>query len=266
MLQDDMFVGGQFAWFTGIVEDVNDPEQMNRVKVRCLGWYGEKVDVPTADLPWATVLLPNTSASKSGVGSTHELMVDSWVVGFFRDGNSAQDPIVIGSISSTTEGVKDIPERAQGDNYPNNKVHVTEANHIVEYDNTPGSERIEITHKDNHTVRMIEEEVRIRHKDNHTFTMNVEEIELRHKSGTIINIAEDGTVLIDAVNDVVNIDGNTTITGTLFVSETTHSVGDISTDAGNAPTLATHVHKSISQDTGAGTNSGKKKDTTVADA
>ena len=98
MLQDDMFVGGQFAWFTGIVEDVNDPEQMNRVKVRCLGWYGEKVDVPTADLPWATVLLPNTSASKSGVGSTHELMVDSWVVGFFRDGNSAQDPIVIGSI------------------------------------------------------------------------------------------------------------------------------------------------------------------------
>ena len=41
---------------------------------------------------------------------------------------------------------------------------------------------------------MIEEEVRIRHKDNHTFTMNVEEIELRHKSGTIINIAEDGTI------------------------------------------------------------------------
>ena len=38
-LQDDMFVGGQFAWFTGIVEDINDSEYLNRVKVRCLGYH-----------------------------------------------------------------------------------------------------------------------------------------------------------------------------------------------------------------------------------
>ena len=35
---------------------------------------------------------------------------------------------------------------------------------------------------------------------------------------------------------------DTKIDGTLNVTKTTHSVGDVSTDAGNAPTLATHTH------------------------
>ena len=63
----------------------------------------------------------------------------------------------------------------------------------------------------------------------------------------------------------MNIVGNTSITGTLNVSSTTHSVGDVSTDAGNAPTLATHKHKTTSMDTGSGSNSGKKNDSSVAD-
>ena len=32
--QDDQFVGGQFDWFIGVVEDTNDPKKLNRVKVR----------------------------------------------------------------------------------------------------------------------------------------------------------------------------------------------------------------------------------------
>ncbi len=43
------------------------------------------------------------------------------------------------------------------------------------------------------------------------------------------------------------------------VKGSTHSVGDVSTDAGNAPTLATHKHKEIP-------GSGDPADTTVADA
>ena len=43
---------------------------------------------------------------------------------------------------------------------------------------------------------------------------------------------------------------NLTVDGTVHVTKTTHSVGDISTDAGNAPTLATHKHKTTSMDTG----------------
>ncbi len=97
-----MFVGGQFAWFTGVVEDRFDPLEMNRVRVRCFGYHSENLaDVKTKDLPWATVMMPTTSSGTSGIGDTpHGLMEGSWVVGFFRDGPSAQDPIILGSIAS----------------------------------------------------------------------------------------------------------------------------------------------------------------------
>lgn len=237
MLHDDMFVGGQFTWFIGEIKDINDPLKNNRVKVLPFGYYDIKVE--TRHLPWATVMMPNTSASYKGNGSNHELVVGSWVVGFFRDGNSAQDPIIMGSFASKTDGVNDLPTETTA-NYPDNKVHKTEAGHVIEYDNTAGSERIEITHKDNHTLKMTGPEV-----------------EIRHKSGTVINIAENGTISIDASNDIVNIDGNTTITGTLHVTgaqtnDSTIVASGTITDSG--ATLASHTHTD-SSGLGAGTTS-----------
>ena len=101
-MRNDMFIDGTFAWFTGVVEDRFDPEEMNRCRVRCFGFHTEdKIILPTEDLPWATVMMPTTSSGTSGVGdSPHGLMEGSWVVGFFRDGPSAQDPIIMGSIAS----------------------------------------------------------------------------------------------------------------------------------------------------------------------
>lgn len=89
-------------WFTGVVEDVNDPMQMGRVRVRCFNYHsGDTNDIPTEDLPWATCILPVTSAGSSGVGvSSTGLVPGSWVMGFFRDGTELQDPVVIGSIAS----------------------------------------------------------------------------------------------------------------------------------------------------------------------
>ena len=47
-----------FTWFQGVVEDHNDPEQIGRVKVRCLGIHTEdKETLPTDDLPWAMVMM-----------------------------------------------------------------------------------------------------------------------------------------------------------------------------------------------------------------
>ena len=99
---DDQFMHGSFCWFIGVVEDRNDPKEMNRVRVRCYGYHSQdKSSIKTEDLPWATVMMPVTGASTSGIGSTpHALMQGSWVVGFFRDGPSAQDPIIMGSIGA----------------------------------------------------------------------------------------------------------------------------------------------------------------------
>jgi len=93
---------GDFVWFMGVVEDRLDPEEMNRVRVRCFGFHTESTSLlATEDLPWATVMLPTTSSGMSGLQSSpHGLVEGSWVMGFFRDGNDCQDPVILGSISS----------------------------------------------------------------------------------------------------------------------------------------------------------------------
>ena len=99
--------GGGFAWFTGVIEDINDPMEMGRYRVRCFGYHNDDKSkdkgIPTEDLPWAMTMLPVTSASMSGVGqSATGLLQGTWVIGFFRDSINAQDPVIMGSIPSIT--------------------------------------------------------------------------------------------------------------------------------------------------------------------
>jgi hypothetical protein len=93
------------TWFTAVVEDVSDPTNSGRVRVRCLGFHNDdKAELPTEDLPWATCLLPVTSASTSGVGtSATGLVPGSWVFGFFRDGAEMQDPVILSSLASSSD-------------------------------------------------------------------------------------------------------------------------------------------------------------------
>ena len=98
-----------FVWFVGVVEDRNDPKKVGRVRVRCLGYHTkDKVKLPTDDLPWAHVMNPITSATVSGVGQTPLGVVEgTWVVGFFTDGETAQQPMIIGTLPGviTTDGL-----------------------------------------------------------------------------------------------------------------------------------------------------------------
>lgn len=106
-------------WFTGVVEDVNDPMQLGRVRVRAFGYHtASMTDIPTEDLPWSTCIMPVTSASVSGIGqSATGLLPGSWVMGFFRDGKELQDAVVVGSIPSNSLGVNG--ERNNGFSDPN---------------------------------------------------------------------------------------------------------------------------------------------------
>ena len=89
-----------FVWFTGVVEDRNDPSKLGRVRVRCLGYHTESLeDLPTADLPWAHVMHPTTDPSMQGLGNTPSFLVEgSWVIGFFLDAVEKQQPLIIGSL------------------------------------------------------------------------------------------------------------------------------------------------------------------------
>ena len=87
-------------WFTGVVEDREDPLEMGRVRVRIFGLHtDDTTKIGIEDLPWANVMMPVNSASISGIGITPTGLVEgSWVVGFFADGENAQDPVIMGSL------------------------------------------------------------------------------------------------------------------------------------------------------------------------
>lgn len=144
--QSDQYKNGTFTWFIGEVKDIDDPKNLNRVKVMAYGYYdGVEKD---SQLPWATVMMPVTSASIKGNGGNHHLEKGSWVVGFFRDGPSAQDPVIMGSIATQTDGVQDIPSGSS----TTNKVHHTKAGHKIEFENKEGDEKITVQHANGATI------------------------------------------------------------------------------------------------------------------
>ena len=67
-----------FIWWTGAVEDRQDPLKLGRCRVRCLGWHSpNKMELPTKLLPWAVPSVPinlsNVYAPKEGdkIGRAH---------------------------------------------------------------------------------------------------------------------------------------------------------------------------------------------------
>ena len=100
------FIGKEgFVWWQGVVEDRQDPLKLGRCRVRIAGWHtSSKVDIPITDLPWAYPVQPITSASMGGIGTTPLGPVEgTWVVGFFRDGHNAQEPVIFGTIGGFPE-------------------------------------------------------------------------------------------------------------------------------------------------------------------
>ena len=89
---EEKFAGKDgFIWWTGVVESRQDPLKLGRCKVRCVGWDSDnKMQAPTDSLPWAMPILPvnnpNPYAVKEG----------DMVVGFFMDGENAQERVVFG--------------------------------------------------------------------------------------------------------------------------------------------------------------------------
>ena len=112
------FMGADgFVWFTGVVEDRNDPASLGRVRVRCLGFHTDDLnDIPTKDLPWAHVMHSVSNPSMQGLGHTPSFLVEgTWGVGFFLDAIEKQQPMIIGSLPGIP---KNKPNYKKGFNDP----------------------------------------------------------------------------------------------------------------------------------------------------
>jgi hypothetical protein len=103
--KDDLLNASTFNWFHGVVENVYDPKELGRIQVRAIGYHTEdKKAIPTFKLPWAHVSQSVAGAAFSTFGSSTTGIVNGmWVVGYFRDGQNAQDPLIIGVIPGTVQ-------------------------------------------------------------------------------------------------------------------------------------------------------------------
>ena len=69
-----------------------------RCKVRIIGYHPfSGTELPEEDLPWAQIMLdPVTGSGQGGMGDTAALVGGETCVGFFLDGDEAQQPVIIG--------------------------------------------------------------------------------------------------------------------------------------------------------------------------
>jgi len=112
-MNENYFMGlDGFVWFTGVVENRNDPAKLGRVQVRCLGYHTQDLnDIPSKDLPWAHVMHPVTDPALQGMGNSPSFLLEgTWVVGFFRDANEKQQPLIIGSLPGIPGSTADMTE------------------------------------------------------------------------------------------------------------------------------------------------------------
>lgn len=91
----------QPLFFIGVVENRDDPRLEGRVQVRAFGVHGSNRDVPTEDLPWATLII-----------GSHDVNfvpppLNAWVFGLFIDGRDAQQPMILGLIPTQATDLVD---------------------------------------------------------------------------------------------------------------------------------------------------------------
>ena len=72
----------------------------NRVKVRIIGYHPfdpQGIELPDEDLPWADVMIPTHSGSGAqSLGESMILAGGETCIGFFLDGDDAQQPVIMG--------------------------------------------------------------------------------------------------------------------------------------------------------------------------
>ena len=170
-----------FIWWVGIVEDIQDPLNLGRCKVRCFGYHPEKSTdlVPTEDLPWATSIHPTNTSNLYA-----SLKLGDWVFGFFLDALSAQEPAILGYFPT----VPDTTEKYFSDEL----ITTRNFDRVNTANNSANTICWEIG---NNIVEVVTQ----------SLTEANGHILIQHKTGAKINIDSDGKILIYAPNNDISI-------------------------------------------------------------
>jgi hypothetical protein len=216
------------VWFEGVVEDrINDPLKLFRVRVRVYALHTDaKQLIPTEELHWAQVMHPTTSAAVDEIGQTPSFVEGTHVIGFFRDGKSCQDPVVMGTVAGVPINA---PDTTRGFNDPLGKYpsQLNEADTSRLARNEKTSETILQAKKDSiikdsplpngGSVSQPENPYATKYPYNkvwqsesgHLIEMDdtplAERVAITHRSGSFIEMHPDGTVTIKSVKDTFRV-------------------------------------------------------------
>ena len=110
LMQSNFLGRDGFKWWVGQVapeeaqgEQINGDGWGNRVKVRIMGYHPDnEVELKNEDLPWAHILKsPEGGSGRAGRGKPTQILLSDNVLGFFLDGDTAQQPVILGVFSSS---------------------------------------------------------------------------------------------------------------------------------------------------------------------
>lgn len=91
-----------YIFYRAIVEDNNDPEMLNRCKIRIINLHtGDKKKLPKDALPWAELMFPTTRGSQS-------IPLPGQWVWCFLDQDREDRPVIIGTITTIGAGKPDL--------------------------------------------------------------------------------------------------------------------------------------------------------------
>lgn len=198
--------------YFGVVEDVQDPLNSGRVRVRVLPFYRE---FSVKDLPWAYVTRSTDFGNTFGRGlNQHNLIEGSQVIVEFLD-QHYQQPIVLGIVPRTSDF-------AESQSYLTHTLKFLNGSEIT-VDETPGKEYIKVLDTNQNYIMLSGTGITI-HSGKAGNTITVEsEGDVNITSTTSTNITAKANATINATANVdIKADGNMNIesTGTTNIKAT----------------------------------------------
>ena len=169
MIDESLFKSNQlgrdgFTWWIGRVAhpkvwkeqalvSAQNGDGSQRVKVRIIGYHPWDNSLPESDLPWAHLMNdPIVGGGTGGRGETHALVGGETAVGFFMDGEEAQQPVIMGLLdrpAAVTTSIKEDDLIANDSNnfevwtgHPENKVKATKIDGKYTPDNQSGTNMV----------------------------------------------------------------------------------------------------------------------------